>query len=60
MRIDLLHGGRRPWLARLVLALFKLRAGAYLDRIVAITYRPDLLNRELNGTQSPSSAAKET
>ena len=47
MRIDLFHGGRRPMVVRLGLALFKLRAGVYPGPPVALTYRPDLLNRDL-------------
>ena len=47
MRIDLLHGGRRPWSARLGLALFKLRTGVTLGPPLALTYRPDLLNKDL-------------
>jgi len=49
MRIDLLHGGRRPLHVRLSLALFKLRAGIYPGPPLALTYRPDLLNKDLNG-----------
>ena len=47
MRIDLLHGGKRPLLMRIGLELFKLRAGVYLGPPLALTYRPDLLNKDL-------------
>lgn len=47
MRIDLLHGGKRPLPIRLSLGLFKLRAGVYPGPPLAITYRPDLLTKDL-------------
>ena len=47
MRINLLRGGKRPFPIRLGLELFKLRTGVYLGPPLAITYRPDLLNKEL-------------
>jgi hypothetical protein len=49
MRIDLLHGGRRPLPIRLGIELFKLRAGVYPGPPLALTYRPDLLNKDLAG-----------
>lgn len=49
MRIDLLHGGRRPKAVRLSLGLFKLLAGVYPGPPLALTYRPDLLTKDLNG-----------
>ncbi|KAA3655742.1 MAG: hypothetical protein DWQ04_33085 [Chloroflexi bacterium] len=47
MRIDLFRGGKRPFPIRIALTLFKLRAGAYPGPPVAITYRPDLLTKDL-------------
>ena len=47
MRVDLFQGGKRPLPMRLGLALFKLRAGVYPGPPVAITYRPDLLTKDL-------------
>ncbi len=47
MRIDLFRGGKRPFPVRLQLELFKLRAGIYPDPMVALTYRTDLLNKDM-------------
>ena len=47
MRIDLLHGGKRPLPIRIGLELFKLRAGVYLGPPLALTYRPDLLTKDV-------------
>ena len=48
MRIDLFQGGRRPLTARLILALFNLRAGIYPGPPLVLTYRPDFLTQDLN------------
>ncbi|MEM7116707.1 MAG: hypothetical protein AAF614_30005 [Chloroflexota bacterium] len=47
MRIDLISGGKRPFPARIMMELFKWQAGVYAGPTVTITYRPDLLNRDL-------------
>ena len=47
MRIDLFRGGKRPFPARIALEIFKLRAGIYAGPQVALTYRPDLLTKDV-------------
>lgn len=49
MRIDLFHGGCRTIPARLGLEAFKLRAGVYPEPVVTISYRPDLISKNLTG-----------
>ncbi|RMG91800.1 MAG: hypothetical protein D6706_17835 [Chloroflexi bacterium] len=46
MRINLIQSKRRSPGARVALALFKMRTGAYPGPVLALTYRPDLLNRD--------------
>lgn len=43
MRIDLEHGGRRPWFIKLALALAARVIGTTPPPPLAMTYRPDLL-----------------
>lgn len=42
MRIDLEHGGRRPWYLKLALAVAKRVIGVKPGPPLAISYRPDL------------------
>lgn len=49
MRIDLVHGGKRPWFMRVGMALAKLRLGVYPGPPFTISYRPDLFHRRFVG-----------
>jgi hypothetical protein len=49
MRIDLEHGGRRPWYLKLGLIVAKLVIGAKPPPMMTMTYRPDLFPRALRG-----------
>jgi len=46
MRIDLFHGGRRPWPVRLILALVRVYVGVDSGPPTAFSYRPDLVGSE--------------
>ncbi len=47
MRIDLEHGGRRPWIAKIGLAVANRVLGFKPPPVLAVTYRPDLLHPAL-------------
>ncbi|MEM7330785.1 MAG: hypothetical protein AAF490_01745 [Chloroflexota bacterium] len=47
MRIDLLKGGKRPFPFRIAIRFMKLQAGVYSGPPLALTYRPDLLTKDL-------------
>ncbi len=47
MRINLFKGGKRPLFARLGLEFFRLRTGVVLGPVATLTYRPDLLGKEI-------------
>lgn len=49
MRIDLEHGGRRPWYLDLALHLARLVIGVKPPPTLVMTYRPDFFPRELRG-----------
>ncbi|MFT7668192.1 MAG: hypothetical protein ACI8X5_000881 [Planctomycetota bacterium] len=49
MRIDLIHGGRRPWFMKLGLKIAKLAIGCYPGPPLAISYRPDLYHADFIG-----------
>lgn len=49
MRIDLLHGGQRPWYMALGLRLAKLLTGTYPGPPLAISYRPHFFNKDFAG-----------
>lgn len=47
MRIDLEHGGRRPWYLNLGLGVMKLVIGIKPGPVLALSYRGDLLDARL-------------
>ena len=49
MRVDLFHGGQRPWYMKVGLQLAKLRTGVYPGPPLTISYRPDLFHKDFVG-----------
>lgn len=49
MRIDLEHGGRRPWYLELVLAIAGRFIGIKPGPPLLMTYRPEFMGAELRG-----------
>lgn len=47
MRIDLMSGGRRPWLIRLLFKVVERKLGVVPGPVQVMTYRPRMLPRPL-------------